>query len=146
MDKFEAALAEIPNVRKDLGYPPLVTPLSQMVGNQAVTNVLLGERYKQISKEVQNYIKGEYGIAPGPVSEELKAKVLGEGGEPVDCRVEDVKRTGEELKAAKAALGDLAKTEEDLMSYICFPPQAEKFLSDRKVKEENKAVYTIVEA
>ena len=146
MDKFDAALAEIPNVRKDLGYPPLVTPLSQMVGNQAVTNVLLGERYKQISKEVQNYIKGEYGIAPGPVSEELKAKVLGEGGEPVDCRVEDVKRTGEELKAAKAALGDLAKTEEDLMSYICFPPQAEKFLSDRKVKEENKAVYTIVEA
>jgi len=146
MDKFEAALAEIPNVRKDLGYPPLVTPLSQMVGNQAVTNVLLGERYKQISKEVQNYIKGEYGIAPGPVSEELKAKVLGEGGQPVDCRVEDVKRTGEELKAAKAALGDLAKTEEDLMSYICFPPQAEKFLTDRKVKEENKAVYTIVEA
>jgi len=146
MDKFEAALAEIPNVRKDLGYPPLVTPLSQMVGNQAVTNVLLGERYKQISKEVQNYIRGEYGIAPGPVSEELQAKILGEDGKPVDCRIEDVKRTGEELKAAKAALGDLARTEEDLMSYICFPPQAEKFLTDRKVKEENKAVYTIVEA
>ena len=146
MDKFEAALAEIPNVRKDLGYPPLVTPLSQMVGNQAVTNVLLGERYKQISKEVQNYLKGEYGIAPGPVSKELEAKVLGEGGKPVDCRDEDCKRTGEELKAAKEALGDLAKTEEDLMSYICFPPQTEKFLKDRKAKEENKAVYTIVEA
>ena len=146
MDKFEAALAEIPNVRKDLGYPPLVTPLSQMVGNQAVTNVLLGERYKQISKEVQNYIKGEYGIAPGPVSKELETKLLGEGGKPVDCREEDVKRTGEEMKAAKEALGDLAKTEEDLMSYICFPPQAEKFLADRKAKEENKAVYTIVEA
>lgn len=63
MDKFDAALAEIPQVRADMGYPPLVTPLSQMVGNQAVTNVLVGERYRQISKEIQNYIKGEYGIA-----------------------------------------------------------------------------------
>ena len=66
MDKFDAALAEIPSVRKDLGYPPLVTPLSQMVGNQAVVNVLMGERYKQISNEIKNYFKGEYGIAPGP--------------------------------------------------------------------------------
>ena len=146
MDKFEEALAEIPAVRKDLGYPPLVTPLSQMVGNQAVTNVLLGERYKQISKEVQNYIKGEYGIAPGPVSKELEEKLLGKDGKPVDCREEDVKRTGEEMAEAKKALGDLAQTEEDLMSYICFPPQTEKFLADRKAKEENKAVYTIVEA
>jgi len=146
MDKFDAALAEIPNVRKDLGYPPLVTPLSQMVGNQAVTNVLLGERYKQISKEVQNYIKGEYGIAPAPVSKELEAKVLGEGGKPVDCREEDCKRTGEEMKAAAEALGDLAKSEEDLMSYICFPPQAEKFLAERKRREENVATFSIVEA
>ena len=145
MDKFEEALAEIPAVRKDLGYPPLVTPLSQMVGNQAVTNVLLGERYKTISKEVQNYIKGEYGIAPGPISEELQKKVLGDA-KPVDCRDEDVKRTGNELKEAKEALGDLARSDEDLMSYICFPPQAEKFMVDRKEKEENKATYTIVEA
>ncbi|MBP3313137.1 MAG: pyruvate carboxylase subunit B [Oscillospiraceae bacterium] len=145
MDKFEEALAEIPAVRADMGYPPLVTPLSQMVGNQAVTNVLLGERYKQISKEIQNYIKGEYGIAPAPVSKELENKILGEGGKPVDCRDEDVKRTGNELKEAKEYLGDLAKSEEDLMSYICFPPQAEKYLKDRKAKEENSATYSIVE-
>lgn len=145
MDKFDAALEEIPNVRKDLGYPPLVTPLSQMVGNQAVTNVLLGERYKTVSKEVQNYFKGEYGIAPAPVSEELEAKIL-KGGKPVDCRIEDSKRTGEEFKAAKEALGDLARSEEDLMSYICFPEQARKFMENRKAKEENIVTYSIEEA
>jgi oxaloacetate decarboxylase alpha subunit len=145
MDKFEAALEEIPQVRKDLGYPPLVTPLSQMVGNQAVTNVLVGERYKSISKEVKNYIKGEYGIAPAPVSQELITKVLGEGGKPVDCRIEDKKRTGEEFTDAKKALGDLARSEEDLMSYICYPDQTLKFLKKRKEQEENEAVYTIEE-
>lgn len=146
MDKFDEALAEIPNVRKDLGYPPLVTPLSQMVGNQAVVNVLMGERYKQISNEIKNYFKGEYGIAPGPVSQELQAKILGQGGKPADCRLEDSKRTGEEFAKAKEALGDLARSEEDVMSYICFPDQAMKFLQDRKAKEENIATYTIEEA
>ena len=143
MDKFDEALAEIPSVRKDLGYPPLVTPLSQMVGNQAVTNVLLGERYKQISNEVKNYFKGEYGIAPAPVDPALQAKILGEGGAPVDCRIEDSKRTGKDFEDAKAALGDLARGEEDLMSYICFPTQAKKFLEDRKAREENVVTYTI---
>ena len=104
MDKFDAALAEIPQVRADMGYPPLVTPLSQMVGNQAVTNVLVGERYRQISKEIQNYIKGEYGIAPAPVSEALQKKVLGEGGKPVDCRIAAQTRTGQEFEDAKKAL------------------------------------------
>ncbi|MDE6021746.1 MAG: pyruvate carboxylase subunit B [Ruminococcus sp.] len=145
MDKFEAALEEIPKVRADLGYPPLVTPLSQMVGNQAVTNVLVGQRYKQISKEVKNYIKGEYGTAPAPVNEELKVQVLGEGVEPVDCRIEDQKRTGEEMKDAAAALGDFARSEEDLMSYICFPDQTVKYLEKRKAEKENEAVYTIEE-
>ncbi|MDO4157255.1 MAG: pyruvate carboxylase subunit B [Oscillospiraceae bacterium] len=143
MDKFEQALAEIPAVRKDLGYPPLVTPLSQMVGNQAVTNVLLGERYKQISKEVKNYIKGEYGIAPAPVAPELLEKVLGENGEPVDCRIEDQNRTGIEFQEAAEALGDLARSEEDIMSYICYPDQTLQFLKDRKAQEENEATYTI---
>lgn len=143
MDKFEQALAEIPAVRKDLGYPPLVTPLSQMVGNQAVTNVLLGERYKQISKEVKNYIKGEYGIAPAPVAPELLKKVLGENGKPVDCRIEDQNRTGIEFQEAAEALGDLARSEEDIMSYICYPDQTLQFLKDRKAQEENEATYTI---
>ncbi len=145
MDKFDAALAEIPAVRKDLGYPPLVTPLSQMVGNQAVTNVLVGERYKNISKEVKNYFKGEYGIAPAPVNEELQAKILGEGGQPVDCRIEDSKRTGEDFAKAKEELGDLARTEEDIMSYICFPDQTKKFLEGRKAAEENVVSYSIEE-
>ena len=148
MDKFDAALAEIPAVRKDLGYPPLVTPLSQMVGNQAVTNVLLGERYKQISKEVKNYFKGEYGIAPAPVNKEIEARVLAEAGldAPVDCRIEDKKRTGEDFKKAKDELGDLAKTQEDVMSYICFPDQARKFLEKRKADEEKVCTYVIEEA
>ena len=148
MDKFDAALAEIPSVRKDMGYPPLVTPLSQMVGNQAVTNVLVGERYKNISKEVKAYFKGEYGIAPAPVDADLEKRILTEAGmeAPLDCRVEDSKRTGTEFADAKAALGDLAKTDEDVMSYICFPAQAEKFLEGRKAAEENKVTYTITEA
>ena len=144
MDKFDAALLEIPAVRKDLGYPPLVTPLSQMVGNQAVTNVLMGERYKQISNEVKNYFKGEYGNSPAPVSRELETKILGEGGKPIDCRIEDSKRTGEDFAKAREALGDLAKTEEDIMSWICFPAQAEKFLKERKEKEERRVKYSIV--
>ena len=142
MDKFDAALAEIPKVRADLGYPPLVTPLSQMVGNQAVTNVLVGERYKNISKEVKNYIKGEYGNPPAPIDEALSKKVLGDA-QPVDCRIEDCKRTGEEFTDAKEKLGELCRSEEDIMSYICYPDQTLKFLKDRKAKEENEAVYTI---
>ena len=148
MDKFDAALAEIPAVRKDMGYPPLVTPLSQMVGNQAVTNVLVGERYKNISKEIKSYLKGEYGIAPAPVDADLQKRVLAEAGmdKPIDCRVEDKKRTGEDFKKAKEALGDLARSEEDIMSYICYPDQTMKFLTDRKAKEENICKYSIVEA
>ena len=148
MDKFDAALAEIPAVRADLGYPPLVTPLSQMVGNQAVTNVLVGTRYKNISKEIKNYFKGEYGHSPAPVNAELEQKILAEAGmeKPLDCRVEDSKRTGEDFARAKEALGELAKTEEDVMSYICYPDQTMKFLQDRKAKEDNKVTYTITEA
>ena len=146
MDKFDQALKEIPDVRKDLGYPPLVTPLSQMVGNQAVTNVLVGERYKNISNEVKNYFKGEYGISPAPVNPELEAKILGEGGKPTDCRIEDSKRTGADFEKAKEALGDLAESEEDLMSWICFPKQAEDFLKARKENREKVVKYTIEEA
>ncbi len=147
MDKFDAALAEIPNVRKDLGYPPLVTPLSQMVGNQAVTNVLVGERYKNISREIKNYFKGEYGLSPAPVNGDLEKKILSEAGmdAPLDCRIEDSKRTGEDFAKAKENIGDLAKTEEDLMSFICYPDQARKFLEKRKAKEENVVRYTITE-
>ena len=145
MDKFDDALAEIPAVRKEMGYPPLVTPLSQMVGNQAVTNVLMGERYKMISNEVKNYFKGQYGIAPAPVDKDLEKRILDEAGmdAPVDCRIEDAKRTGEDFAKAKEALGDLARSEEDVMSYICFPKQAQDFFEARKAKEERSCKYTM---
>ena len=81
-----------------------------------------------------------------PVSEELQTKILGEGGQPVDCRIEDSKRTGEDFAKAKAELGDLARSEEDVMSYICFPDQAIKFFEARKAKEENICKYVIEEA
>ena len=145
MDKFDEALAEIPAVRKDMGYPPLVTPLSQMVGNQAVTNVLMGERYKMISNEVKNYFKGQYGIAPAPVDKALEQRILSEADmtAPVDCRIEDAKRTGEDFAKAKEALGELAQSEEDVMSYICFPKQAEDYFKARKAKEERSCKYTM---
>ena len=119
-----------------------------MVGNQAVTNVLLGERYKQISKEVKAYFKGEYGIAPASVNADIQARVLKEAGmeKPIDCRDEDCKRTGEEFKNAKEALGELARSDEDVMSYICFPDQTRKFLEQRKADEEKVTKYVIEEA
>ncbi len=145
MDKFDEALVEIPNVRRDLGYPPLVTPLSQMVGNQAVVNVLMGQRYKQISNEVKNYFRGEYGIAPAPVDRELQDRIIGADNEPVDCRIEDSRRTGKEFEDARAALGKLARSEEDLMSWICYPDQTVKFLTARRELEEHHVRYSIVE-
>ena len=95
-----------------------------------------------------SYLKGEYGIAPAPVDEKLQARVLAEAGmdKAIDCRVEDAKRTGADFTAAKEALGDLARSEEDVMSYICFPDQARKYLEGRKAAEENKVTYTITEA
>lgn len=140
MDKFESVLEETPRVRKDLGYPPLVTPMSQMVGVQATQNVLLGERYKSIGKEVKAYIRGEYGKAPGEVDSELQAKVLGEEA-PISYRPAD--DLAPEFESTKKKLGDMAKSDEDVLSYIAFPAVAEKFFANRKVKEENTMHYTI---
>lgn len=140
MDKFEEVLAETPRVRKDLGYPPLVTPMSQMVGVRATTNVLLGERYKNISKEVKAYIGGEYGKAPGEVDKELQKKVLGDE-EPVSCRYADLLEPG--FEKAKAEIGDKAKSDEDVLSYIAFPAQAEAFFDKREKEQSNTFRYSI---
>lgn len=140
LDRMEEALLEIPQVRKDMGYPPLVTPLSQMVGNQAVTNVLVGERYKNISKEIKAYIKGEYGKAPGEIDADLQKKVLGDES-PVTCRFADTLEPM--FEKTKEELGDLAKCDEDVLSYIAFPAQAEKFLEGRKEIEKNTFKYSI---
>ena len=143
LDRLDEALVETPKVREDLGYPPLVTPMSQMVGVQAATNVLVGERYKNVSKEVKAYLRGEYGKAPGKVNEELQKKVLGDE-QPITCRPADLLEP--EFDKIKAQLGDIARCDEDVLSYIAFPQVAEKFFEERKAREENHVKYSIVEA
>lgn len=140
LDKLDEVLAETPRVREDLGYPPLVTPMSQMVGVQATANVLAGERYKNVSKEVRNYIKGEYGRAPGKINEELAKKILGDE-QPVTCRYADLLEPG--IPAAREYLGDRATCDEDVLSYIAFPAQAEAFFDKRDEKKKNTFSYRI---
>ncbi len=140
LDRMDEALLEIPRVREDMGYPPLVTPLSQMVGNQAVTNVLVGERYKNISKEIKAYIRGEYGKAPGEINPDLQKKVLGDD-EPITCRFADTLEPA--FEKAKAEIGDKAKSDEDVLSYIAFPTQAEAFFDKREEKKKNTFTYSI---
>ena len=143
LDKFDEALLETPKVREDMGYPPLVTPTSQMVGVQAVTNVLQGERYKKVSKEIKAYCRGEYGRTPAPINPEIQKMILGDE-KPIEGRYADSLEPVVEKTRAK--LGDLAKTDEDVLSYIAFPNLAEKYLEERKAKEENVVTYSIVEA
>ncbi len=144
LDKFEEALIETPKVRADMGYPPLVTPTSQLVGTQAVQNVLAGERYKNVGAEIKAYCRGEYGRTPAPINEEVRAKILGDL-KPVEGRYADTLPTDTYEKAAEK-LGDTARCEEDVLSYISFPQVAEKFFADRKAKEEKVVRYTITEA
>ena len=113
-----------------------------MVGTQAVTNVLTGERYKMISNEVKAYCRGEYGKSPAPISAELMKKALGDQ-KPFEGRFDDTIEP--EFPAAKAYLGDLAESEEDVLSYVAFPQQAEKFLKERQEKKALKVSYTIQE-
>ena len=140
LDKLDQVLAEVPAVRKDLGYPPLVTPISQMVGVQAATNVLIGERYKNVGKEIKAYFRGEYGKAPGEVDKALEKKILGDE-QPITCRFADT--LAPVFDETKKELGDVARCDEDVLSYIAFPQIAEKFFEVRKEKEENKASYKI---
>lgn len=140
LDRMEEALVEIPKVREDMGYPPLVTPLSQMVGNQAVTNVLMGERYKGVSNEIKAYLRGEYGKAPGPINEEVRKKILGDE-KIFEGRFADTLSPG--LEKGKEEIGDLARSEEDVLSYIAFPQQAEAFFKKRREAENRVVKYTI---
>ncbi len=129
MDKFDEVLLETPRVREDLGYPPLVTPMSQMVGVQATNNVLAGERYKMVSKEVKSYLMGEYGNAPGKVNEDVKKQILGDE-KGIEGRYADTLEP--QFEAAKAEIGEKAKSDEDVLSYIAFPTQAENFFDYRE--------------
>ena len=124
LDRFEETLLETPRVRKDMGYPPLVTPTSQLIGTQAVQNVLAGERYKNVGAELKAYCRGEYGRTPAPIDPEVRAKILA-GEEPIQGRYADTLPTDIYEKAAEK-LGDTARCEEDVLSYISFPQVAEK--------------------
>ena len=123
--KYEDVLREIPKVRADLGYPPLVTPLSQMVGTQAVFNVLTGQRYKLIPNEIKNYVRGLYGKSPVPISEEIKKIIIGDEevfmGRPADKLAPEYDQMVEESR-------DFARSEEDVLSYALFPQVAKDFL------------------
>ena len=137
LDRLDEVLEELPKTRADLGYPPLVTPTSQIVGSQAVLNVMAGERYKTVSKEVKAYCRGEYGKTPAPIDEEVRAKVLG-GEPPVVAPLDE-----EAFAKAEAYLGSKARCEEDVLSYIAFPAVAEKFFEEREAKEQNMCSYSI---
>jgi len=138
-DKFDDVLAEIPRVREDLGFIPLVTPTSQIVGTQAVLNVLTGERYKNLSKEAAGILKGEYGLSPAPVNSELQARVL-DGAEPITCRPADLLEPEmDQLKSELLKLADEQSIEicsgvreiDDVLTYALFNQIGLKFLKNR---------------
>lgn len=134
MDKWDDVLAEVPRVRKDLGYPPLVTPTSQIVGTQAVLNVITGDRYKMVPKEVKDYVKGLYGKPPAIIDPKVRIKILCDE-EPVTVRPADL--LSPEYEAARKELDKmgLAKKEEDYLTYVLYPQVALKFLQGTAVEE-----------
>jgi pyruvate carboxylase subunit B len=128
LDKMDAVLAEIPRVREDLGFPPLVTPTSQIVGTQAVLNVLTGARYKSVTTEVKNYLMGHYGKAPGKINEEVKSIAVG-NAEVITCRPADLLE--DEMDKLRVQIENLAKSDEDVLTYAMFPDLAQTFLQER---------------
>ena len=130
--RLAEVLAEVPNVRRDAGYPPLVTPTSQIVGTQAVYNVLMGERYKTVTKEFKGMVRGEYGRCPAPIDPAFRRMILGDT-EPIDCRPADL--IAPEMDKLKEAVAPWAEQEEDLLSYALFEQVAVKFFEKRKAKK-----------
>jgi len=129
LDRMNEVLSEIPVVREDLGYPPLVTPTSQIVGTQAVLNILTGQRYQTITNEVKSYLQGGYGKAPATVNPTLQQQAVG-SEELIECRPADLLKP--ELDKLRDEIGPLAESEEDVLSYIMFPEVARKFLEERQ--------------
>lgn len=128
MDKYDAVLKEVPNVRKDLGYPPLVTPLSQMVGTQAVMNVITGERYKMVPKEIKDYLHGLYGKAPAPVNPEIQKKIIGD--DPV-ITYRPADKLAPEFEELKKKYRKIARCDEDVLSIALFEQVAINFLKKK---------------
>ncbi len=129
LERMNDVLNEIPRVREDLGYPPLVTPTSQIVGTQAVLNVLTGARYKNITNEVKYYLQGRYGKAPGTVNSIVRQQAIG-NEDVIDCRPADLLRN--EMESLQEEIGARAKSEEDVLSYAMFPEVGRKFLEERE--------------
>ncbi len=136
-DRLDAVLGEMPHVRKDLGYPPLVTPTSQIVGSQAALNVMTGKRYSVVATETKNYVMGLYGEPPGQISDEIKQKILGKK-QPITCRPADLLKPG--LEDARKEAGDLAGTEEDVLSYALFPDISKEFFLWRESQANGRQV------
>ena len=128
LHRINEVFAEIPRVREDLGFPPLVTPTSQIVGTQAVFNVLAGERYKTITNEVKLYLQGRYGLAPGKIDEKLRRQAIG-SEEVIEVRPADL--IAPEMSKLRGEIGALAKSEEDVLTYAMFPDIGRKFLEER---------------
>lgn len=128
-DQLEEVLKEVPKVRKDAGYPPLVTPSSQIVGTQAVFNVIMGERYKMVTKEFKGVVKGEYGRTPVPIDPEFRKKIIGDET-PIDCRPADLLEP--ELDKLKKECAEWTEQEEDVLSYAQFGQVAVKFFENRR--------------
>ena len=128
-DKYADVLTEVPRVRADLGYPPLVTPLSQMVGSQALMNVISGERYKIVPAEIKDYVRGLYGRPPAPIDPEVQRKIIGDE-EPIACRPADLLEP--QMPRLREEIACYARSEEDVLSYALFPEQARDFLGRRE--------------
>ncbi|NLM25638.1 MAG: oxaloacetate decarboxylase subunit alpha [Firmicutes bacterium] len=128
-DRYDEILVEVPKVRKDLGYPPLVTPMSQIVGTQSLLNVVTGKRYSVKSKEIKDYVKGLYGRSPIEIDPEIRKELIGDE-EPLTQRPADLLEPA--LEKAREEIKDLMIQEEDVLSYILFPEVAKKFFADRK--------------
>ena len=135
LDKYEEVLKEVPRVREDFGFPPLVTPSSQIVGTQAVLNVLTGERYKMVPKESKGVVKGEYGKTPAPVNPEIQKKILGDE-QPITCRPADLLEP--ELNKIREQIKDYIEQDEDVLSYALLPQVAEKFFQYRQEQRNTK--------
>ena len=139
-DKYEEVLREVPKVRADLGFPPLVTPLSQMVGTQAVMNTIAGQRYKMVPKEIKDYVKGLYGKSPAPISDEIRKLIIGESDVITHRPADDLEPS---FHIYKNEIGDLAKSDEDVLSYALFPQVAKPFLDKRENGDKEEVKDTV---
>ena len=141
LDKLEEVLKEVPRVRKDMGYPPLVTPLSQMVGTQAVLNVISGERYKMVPKEINEYLHGKYGASPAPVDENIRKKIIGDDKVITYRPADDLKPEFQDLKKQYKGI---AKSDEDVLSIALFGDVALKFINKRNEDAIPEAIHVSV--